>query len=351
MKRVAKFNTYYFTVVFSLFLTHPECVSAQSGGGTGYANRIGHNPIGLSMGNSLSAWTDLETSSLYNPALATVNQNGVNIHPSTSLMSFDRSLHSLEVGFPLPPSASLSLTLQHFSVSGIDGRTPSGYPSGTLRTSDFQIAGAFGLSISEQLSIGIGIKWNRADYHQDISAVNTVGLDMGLLYKLSSIVTFSLVAQDLFASYSWDTGPLYGIEQGQSDKQPFGKRYKAGSHIKIREDFDITSEVELRSQRFTRSTYVLISDFGEPFLRESKVDEVNTSMHFRQGIAWEYHPRFTWRAGLETTDLRLEPEIFWSTGFSVYPPNLSFNSGIHYAYRNEPGKGSSIHSVSVTFSF
>lgn len=351
LKHVVKFYKYWLYTGLLIFLINPVRVYSQTGGVTGYATRMGHNPIGLSMGNSLSAWATLESSALYNPALSTSIQKGVRLHPASSLMSFDRSLHSIEAGFPLPPTASLSLSVLHFRVSDIDGRSPSGYPTGSLSTSDFQLAGAFGISLSDLLKLGIGIKWNRADYHQDISAVSTIGVDLGLLIHTSERWTLAFVLQDLFASYSWDSGQLYGLEQGQSQKQSFARRIKVGSHLNLREFLDLTSEIELRNQPFQRSSYTMISDFGNPFLREIVTDETNRALIFRQGIAWKYHPNLTWRAGIETTDIRLDPEVFWSIGFSLYPPKLSFTPGIHYAYRNEPGKGSSIHAISFTFLF
>ncbi len=324
---------------------------AQSGGVTGYAFRMGPDPIGQSMGNSLSAWSSQESSALYNPALAVTIRDGVHIHPSSSLMSFDRTQHSLQIRFPLPPSAALSLSILHFGIAEIDGRTPSGYPTGSIRTSDFQLSGAFGISISDPLKIGIGIKWNRSNYHPDIPAASSVGLDFGVLYRIAESFSLALVLQDLFASYSWNSGQLYGTEQGQSNSQAFARRIKLASHFYVLDQLDFTSEVELRNQQFERRSFILFSEFGTPSIQQRSMTELNQALLFRQGIAWEIHPILTFRTGIETTDLQFKPEMFWSTGFSLYPPMASITPGIHYAYRNEPGQGSAAHAVSFTFSF
>lgn len=324
---------------------------AQSGGITGASFRMGIDPIGISMGNSISAWSSNESSALYNPALVTSIQEGVSIQPATSRMSFDRSLHSLEARFPLPPTAALSLSVTHFRITGIDGRTQSGYPTGDISTSDFRLAGIFGISLSDQLKAGIGIKWNRSNYHAEVPVSSSVGLDFGVLYSLLPRISLALVAQDLFSSFTWDTGQLYGSEQGQSQKQKFARRLKLAGHIQLSDEIDITSEIEHRSQTFSKQTPSLISSFGDPDLRFISLDQKENELLLRQGISWKYTPLVTFRSGVETSDLRLEPELFWGAGFSLYPTGLTFSPGIHYAYRNEPGKRSSVHSISFTFSF
>ena len=324
---------------------------AQSGGVTGASYRMGLDPIGLSMGNSISAWASNESSTLYNPALATSISDGVAIHPASTLMSFDRSLHSIQARFPLPPTAAFSLSVSQFRITGIDGRTQSGYPTGSLSSSDFRLAGAFGISLSEQFNVGMGIKWNRSDYHASVPVASTVGLDLGFLYKARPNLNLSFVVLDLFSSFSWDTGQLYGSEQGQSQSQDFARRLKISSHLYLPESINLTSEIEFRRQTFQKQEYILFSDFGETDLRLQTSDQVELAILFRQGVSWKYSDLITFRSGVETSDLRLDPELFWGSGFSLYPFGLSFSPGIHYAFRIEPGRRSTLHSLSFIFNF
>ncbi|MDR8392340.1 hypothetical protein NC796_14395 [Aliifodinibius sp. S!AR15-10] len=274
------------------------------------------------MGNAISSVPGEGIYSYYNPALVASKINGQQVDLSTSLMSFDRSLHQVGGSFPLPPQAGFALSITNASVSDIDGRTVSGYPTGTLSTNEYQFASAFGLRISTRLHVGVGIKLYLADYHTALQSVSSFGFDLGALYQASPKLRFGLVVQDLLAEYPWDSGDLYGDSSSGSSVDEFPLQFKLGSSYEVSDELLIVLDPGL-------------------VLPPGNIDPI---YQLRTGSRYHLHERITIRAGWQISNLQsIETSNNFSAGFSVHLPFDLFSPSVDYAFVPEPNYISSMH--------
>ena len=262
-----------------LLILLPITSLSQPAGYAGSFSRIGFGPRGLAMGNAISSTAGEGIYAYYNPALAAYAKSENQIDLSTSLMSFDRTLHSLSAAFRLPPSAGLSISLLNANVKGIDGRTSSGYFTSELSTNEYQMATSFGVNIHTKLALGIGIKLNLADYHPEIDPARGFGFDLGALYKASENVSFGLAAQDLLASYSWNSAALYSDESLSETTENFPVRLKLSGAYRFQ-------------SVLTAASYGLLIHNGEQF------QQLNV------GLSWLLHERISLRGGWQIDDLK-----------------------------------------------
>lgn len=302
----------------------PLLAAAQPSGYAGSFSRLGFGPRGMAMGNALTASTSEGIYGYYNPALAAYAKSGGQVDISTSLMSFDRSLNSLNGTFKLPPSAGLHIALLNANVTDIDGRTASGYFTDELSTHEYQLLTSFGVNVNPKVAVGVGIKLNLADYHSDISNAKGVGFDLGIIYKFSELLSFGISAQDLLASYTWNSGELYGDESLGETTQDFPNRFNLGGSYKIK-------------------TEILIAmNYGWLVIDNDKIQQL------KLGAAWAIHERISLRGGWQLDDLEnISIANRPSAGFSVHLPFDMLKPSIDYAFLLEPNQISSMHVFGV----
>jgi len=193
----------------------------------GAFSRMGFGARGIGMGNALSAVTEGNLVSYYNPALSTF-QEGNSFQTSYTFLSLDRSLNFLsftrrfDLGGKIERSAGISAGIINSGVSKIDGRDNQGLQTGELSTSENQFFLSFAKRFSAKFSVGIGAKFYYYKLYESVSA-SGVGIDLGLLYKISEEFNVALSIADINSSYKWDTSvlPEYGTEgQISTDKFP-----------------------------------------------------------------------------------------------------------------------------------
>src|SRR6056297_3517158 len=109
MKSIYALLNIFIGIVFvTVFLSPNQCYS--QGGYNGELSRIGFSPIGLSMGNAMTASNNFTGHSYYNPAQAAIESSTIPLLLSSALMQFDRQLHMVSANFQLPPSAGLTFS-------------------------------------------------------------------------------------------------------------------------------------------------------------------------------------------------------------------------------------------------
>ena len=329
--------------LFSLFwLPLPDAI-AQNGGFAGSFARMGFSPRGMAMGNAMSAVHQEGSYSYYNPALSAVKREHVMVDFSTAAMAFDRRLHTATTHFQLPPSAGLTFTLMNARVRDIDGRTVDGYHTDYLSTSEFRMAGRFGIRFSDTFSGGIGITYTLANYHTDVPNTGTVGLDIGLLIRLNPGLTLSAVARDLLASYDFDTSDLYGTEQRADNAFNFPTRFVTGVSYELSGKWLISADTELRLQSFeTESISTGRDQFGE-FTERIVRSETNQTIYFRTGTRYHLHERISVRGGIRFEDIGGESALLPSAGFSLLLPYDRFSPSIDYAFVREASQLTTMH--------
>lgn len=330
-------KTVLLTLLLSIFIWTPvQDALAQSGGFSGAYTRMGFGARGMAMGNALGTVSQEGIFAHYNPALASfTSENQLDF--GTALMSFDRSLHSFNVTFPLPPSAGLNIGLLNANVYDIDGRTSSGYHTEMLSTHEFQLFAAFGLSVSPRLRIGVAAKLHYASFYDDIDNATGAGFDVGLVAHPTENWRIGFAVQDLISSYSWDTNPLYGTLGGRNRTDPIPVRFRVSSSYHITKiSLIVSSEYEI--QRLESEIFERVQlDGAMPPQNSSRIDDVTTSSQlFRIGAAWSAHERFTLRAGWEIMDLEYLKETHkLSAGFSVHLPYDVMSPSVDYAFVRE----------------
>lgn len=325
--------------------------TAQNGGFSGAYTRMGFGPRGMAMGNALGTVTREGIYAHYNPALAAYS-NGNQIDLSTAIMDFDRSLHSLNVIFPLPPNAGLNIGLLNANVYNIDGRTTSGYHTEYLSTHEFQLFAAFGISISPRVKIGASAKLHLASYLDAIDNTTGAGFDIGMIMEPLRAWRIGFTIQDIISEYSWDTNDIYGTLGGRNRNDPLPVRFRFSSSYTIAawglllsSEFEIQRQVSEYSRLQSHSTTL-------PPQNTRSTDKLNTSSHqFRFGAAWLAHERITLRGGWEVLDIDFISETHKiSTGFSVHLPFDALKPSVDYAFIREPVGIAGMHVLSLRLS-
>ena len=300
----------------------------------GAFSRMGFGARGMGMGNAMSAVTEGNLVSYYNPALA-VFQNGNLFQTSYSFLSFDRSLNFLSFTkrFDLfassnsskpRSSAGISLGIINSGVGNITGRDNDGNVTENLSTSENQFFLGFANRFSEKLSIGIAIKFYYYKLYKNISATS-VGLDFGALYRISDHWNLSLMISDINSKYKWDSTPLYGQDGTNTD-----------------ENFPILKKIGL--------SYIE-KNIGLIIAAEYENSNGETNI-LRGGIEYNIIDKLFIRAGadqfnLSNSDFPVKP----SFGFSYFKNFDNIIIGIDYAFMVEQYSSQDRHIVGVSVNF
>ncbi len=206
----------------------------------GAFSRMGFGARGIGMGNAMSAITNGNLVSYYNPAL-TVFQEGNSFQTSYSFLSLDRSLNFLNftkrfdfysskdtatINREPRSTAGFSIGVINSGVSDIDGRDNNGLKTGDLSTSENQFFIGVANRFSKKLSIGLNAKVYYYKLYDEVSTTS-VGLDIGALYKVNDQFNVALMVSDINSKYEWNTGDIYG-EEGTTTEDKFPLLLKIG---------------------------------------------------------------------------------------------------------------------------
>ncbi|HKB86580.1 MAG TPA: DUF5723 family protein [Ignavibacteriaceae bacterium] len=217
-------------IIFSfnvLLIAQPQFsrISSMPGAFT----RMGFGARGIGMGNAMTAVTEGNLVSYYNPALS-VFQEGNSFQTSYTFLSLDRSLNFLsftrrfDLGGKKNRAAGISAGIINSGVSKIDGRDNQGLQTGELATSENQFFVGLGKRFSEHLAIGIEAKFYYYKLYESITS-SGVGVDIGAIYKINDQWNTAISITDVNSAYKWDTSNLYGTDGTVStNKFPILKR-------------------------------------------------------------------------------------------------------------------------------
>lgn len=306
---------------------------AQLGGRAGAYSRMGFGARGLGMGNAMTAVTTGDAVGYYNPASLPYAQYR-NVAASFGILSLDRRLNFLSFVQPLGqpndttgrrPQAGLAVGIINSGVSKIDGRDSDGEPTGLLQTSENQAFLSFGTALRNKLAIGVTIKYL---YHHLYTSVNssTFGLDLGVLFPLSDVLTVAATARDFSSKYRWDTKEVYGQQQAATTTDKFPRLYTFGAAYTLPDSFGVAAvDVEFSD----RST-----------------------VHLKVGAEIAILSEVTLRAGMDKIDLKEKGMgVRPSFGFSVRQSFASWTPALNYAFVIEPFAPSALHMISLSVIF
>lgn len=328
-------------LVGSLVLSHD--VQAQA---TGVFSRLGFGARGFAMGNALVADAFGQTSPYYNPALAPFTPRQT-LEGTVALMTLDREMQFLQFATPIKPSAGIAVGLIHAGVSNIDGRTSSGFHTGNLSTDEFAFFLAFGVRFGSRVTGGVGLQLFRTDLFEEVSAVNSLGLDLGLTIQATDALRLGIVADDLLARYSWDTSGLLGND-GKSTSDRFPTRLRVGAAYRLLDDrLSIVAEYESRvtsAENRTRGVR-LIGDIPSEITDTERLRLQDNRL--RIGSELMLSEIFAVRAGLDRLGSGAVGDTTPTVGFMVEQALGNLVTRIEYAFMLEPYAVGTMHLITL----
>ena len=304
----------------------------------GAFSRIGFGARGIGLGNAVSSITEGQLVSYYNPAI-TPFQESNSFQAGYSFLSLDRSLNFLSftrkfdfysskdtVAETRKPrtTAGLSIGVINSGVGKIDGRDNNGLPTGELSTSENQFFMGLAARVSEKLSLGVSVKFYYYKLYEEISS-NSLGFDVGALYRVNENFNVSLVVADINSKYKWDTSPVYE-QQGIISEDKFPNLRKIGVSYRNKQ-LGLLGAIEFEN-----------SDVKSNILRAGVEYNIYDQLYIRGGLD---------QLNLNNTDWPVKPTL----GFSYFQAFSSFVVGVDYAFQIEQYSSSDRHIVSVNFNF
>jgi hypothetical protein len=324
---------------FIIFVFFTIALSAQPqfsslGSMPGAFSRLGFGARGIGMGNAMSAVTEGNLVSYYNPALS-VFQERNSFQTSYSFLSLDRSLNFLNFTRKFDfysskdsvkprSTAGLSIGIINSGVSKIDGRDGDGIKTGDLLTSENQFFLGLANRFSEKVSVGVAFKLYYYKLYQQITAT-AFGLDFGLLYKISDHFNLSLMISDLNSKYKWDSSPIYGTD-GTTTENKFPFMKKIGFSYSNKEA-KILLSAELES-----------SNAGTNIIRAGAEYNIIEKLYFHAGFD---------QFNISNKDWPVKP----SAGFSYFKQFGNIMVGVDYAFMIEQNSSSDRHIVGLNINF
>lgn len=325
-----------FFLLSSIAFAQPQFSSIASAPGA--FSRMGFGARGIGMGNAMSAVTEGNLVSYYNPALS-VFQDGNSFQTSYSFLSLDRKLNFVnftkrfdfysknDTSENRKPrsSAGISFGLINSGVSNIDGRDGSGNPTGALSTSENQFFFSFSNKFSNKLALGIGIKFFHYSLYQGLTS-SGVGLDIGAIYSISDNLKISGVISDLNSKYKWDSSTLLG-QDGTNTEDSFPLLKKIGISYK-NDYYKILVSAEIEN-----------SNAGTNILRAGVEYNIVEKLFIRGGVD---------NFNLSNSDFPVRPSL----GFSYFKSlGGDWIIGVDYAFVIEKYSPEDRHIVGINVKF
>lgn len=304
----------------------------------GAFSRMGFGARGIGMGNAMSAVTEGNLVSYYNPAVSSFQENN-SVQTSYTFLSLDRSLNFLNftrrfdffsakdsLQIPRKPrsSAGISLGVINSGVSNIDGRDNQGFKTEELSTSENQFFVGLSNRFSERFALGIAVKIFYYKLYEEVSS-SGFGLDLGMLYKINEYFNFAVVICDINSKYKWDTSPIFG-QEGRNTEDKFPNLRKFGISYRNSEQ-GLLAAVEFQNSN-----------------AESNI--------LRAGLEYNVYEQFYLRGGVDqfnisNADVPMKPSL----GFSYYKMFGDMTFGIDYAFMVEQYSSSDRHVVGININF
>ena len=172
------------------------------GGYPGSGFRYSTNARQMALGNSIISEYNQGFNAFSNPALLSKTKK-YEFGTSYFLMSLDRYVQVLSMTRNLNNSSGTSISVFRSGVKNIEYKDFSNQSNGFFDSSESYIMLSFGSSLTQSLSFGFNLKtiFNHIENYK----ASGVSVDIGLLYRLSNQLVISLVINDIYGKYSWES--------------------------------------------------------------------------------------------------------------------------------------------------
>jgi hypothetical protein len=330
----------YFFISFILFslvvLAQPQF--SEMAVSPGAFSRIGFSARGIGLGNAASSITEGELVAYYNPAITPFQENNsaqvgytfLSLGRALNFLSYTRKFDFYSASDTIAENrkprttAGLSVGIINSGVSNIDGRDNNGISTGELSTSENQFFMGLAARISDKVSLGLSIKFYYYSLYEEVSS-NSLGFDIGALYKLNDNFNISLVISDINSKYKWDTAPVYE-QNGIITEDKFPNLRKIGVSYRNKE-IGILGAIEFENSN--AQTNIL-----------------------RAGVEYNIYDQFYVRGGIDQFNIdNLDWPVVPSLGFSFSKAFDSFIVGVEYAFQFEQFSSDGRNIIGVNFNF
>lgn len=321
--------------------------NAQLGSYAGAFSRMGFGARGISMSNAMVSDIFGDINGIYNPSLASFQENGI-VNLGYTFLSLDRKLNFVGFTrkFKLPKQqdggAGITLAWINAGVNDIDGRDNDTKQIGMFSTFENEFYLGTSFLLSEKFSAGIGFKLYYAKLFSDITATS-FAIDLGAVYKANDKLAIGLAIRDLGAKYEWQTSSLYG-SLGNTTKDKFPRIADLGATYLLPKNLGL---VTLALQQY-------FNPESEPDTNGVVPDHKNNSV-IRFGVEINVISQVKFRAGLDRIDFSADDftgNMKPSFGIGLNK-NISktINLGLDYSFQIEPYTHDPIQNIGVAFKF
>ncbi|MEP7145787.1 MAG: PorV/PorQ family protein [bacterium] len=334
-------------LIILLFVSGINASNAQLGSYAGTFSRMGFGARGLAMGNAMVSNIYGDVTGIYNPALATFQEEGL-VNLGYTFLSLDRKMNfvGFTKKFKLPKQdkggAGITIAWINAGVSDIDGRDNDTKQIGKFSTFENEFYLGTGFIISDQVSLGVGFKLYYSKLFDKVTA-SSFALDIGAVYKASSRLAFGLSVKDIGAKYEWQTTALYG-SNGNTTTDKFPKVVDLGATYLLPKSFGMVS---LGIQHYFNPELINIA-------ASSTLKKTNNTV-LKIGFEVKVIDRIKFRAGLDRMDFstdnfsgNLKPSF--GVGLNKnFSPGTSL--GVDYSFQLEPYTHNPIQNIGLVFKF
>jgi len=307
-------------ITFILLVTVVFSARSQNAGTAGAFARMGFGARGMGMGNALTAVTDGDIATYYNPALSAFADHRI-AQATYGILSLDRSLNFLNYTQSIQPTAGISIGLINAGVNNIDGRDADGIHISDYSTYEDQFFLSFSNRVDKNFSIGAAIKLYHSKLFDQVTST-TVGFDIGVCFQPIPDLTIGAVVQDINSKYKWNTTSIYGTSGNETD-----------------DNFPNLRRIGV-AYRFAGGSGLISGEF------ENSSQSTNL---FRGGVEYTFVEYLTVRGGINRIDpgtdaTGVEP----SFGFTVKNSLNGWTPEISYAYVFESFAPEGMHVITVS---
>lgn len=223
------------------------------------------------------------------------------------------------------------LNLRYFSLGKIELFSEAAVSQGTENPSEFTLAGAYALKLSEYFSMGVGLRYIRSDLsinvmNTDISAIDGFGVDVSGYY-LSPERRYGNFNGRIRAGFNLSNlGPKVSYTFGNENFIPSRMRLGAGFDF-ILDDYN-TFAVTFETSKLLVPTPPITGDHdGDPETPDEIISGKDSNVGWVQGI----FQSFSDAPGGFSEELQ---EFTWSFG-AEYLYNTDFALRVGYFHENE----------------
>ncbi len=271
-------------------------------------SRLGFGSRGIALSNAMNSMIYGEVTGYYNPAVLTFS-NSKTASLTLGILSLDRELDFIHYTQSLYPTAGFSIFLIRAGVKNIDSRDVDGYQIEVLNTSEFQLGFAFSNKITEKLSAGLSLKFYYNKLYREMKT-QTLGIDFGVLIKLSDNLTIGASIHDLNAKYKWDSSIIYQ-EKGRTIVETFPKTTRLGLTYALKD--------------------ILLTSVEYDNIGKEKLFNLGSELYPLHFVTDKFKQNLSIRGGMQISQSYLD----FSLGFGINRKIGNFVVFFDYAYKFE----------------